>query len=408
MKARLNTVVVLVVTACLVLATAVVADWYGVRQRDLAQQRTSPVTGGAGESFVPADVEATAGEGGDSQPTIPAPRQLPEIAGSNVLPPTETNDIAAAVEREMQRREANPDQPPPQEQNGIIAELAEIELGRRANERATREDIPEVRETLAKLETARYEERADLCRRLLERTPDARRLAEPKLRELLSDPFPLVQVAAAGVLYSLDQDQSVTQVVVGHLDDIDAEVRRRAAWQLAYQVGQRDPGTVEPLIAALADSHYEVRQLAAAALSRRHQIAGPAIPALLVALGDESEIVRMSAAGALGGIRPLASEVVPALIDAVDDPSESVHREVFEALAKIGSEDDRVLPFLLGLLDGSDLELVELGLGALEDMRAEEALPYAERLENSRDEGVARAARRVLRYVGGRVGNTAE
>ena len=303
--------------------------------------------------------------------------------------------IEEAVAAEVERQEQHPDESPPENQDWIIAELAQMERDREAGERQTKADIPRVAADLAKVAGANYEGRAEILRKLCEYSPDARRVYLDEIKAYLSDPFPLVQVSAAGVVYELDRDEKALRILIECLDDVDSEVRHSAAWEMHRSTGQ-EPAMIEPLIAALSDSHYRVRQQAAEALNRKYKIAQAAVPALLAALDDEDLFVRSRSAYALSQIRPLDRRVVPAIGKLLTDPKETVRRKTYSALGNIGRDDERVLPLLLGLLDGDDNESIVLALGALHKLHEADAVPYAQRLQDSEDEDVARAARCLL------------
>lgn len=322
----------------------------------------------------------------------------PEEQAESTPQPGQRVDLASAVAAEVERQRAHPDEEPPLNQDGLVLEMARTQLMQEEYELKTLTDIPTVRAELAKVAGAGYEGRAAILRGLRECTPDARREFEAEIRAYFSDPFPLVRVAAASIVYELDREESTLQVLFAGLVDVDPAVRGSAASTLGSHA-RAEPDAIEPLASALSDSYYHVRRLAAKALDTQHKIAQAAVPALLAALDDEDLFVRSRSAYALSRIRPLDRRVVPAIGKLLTDPKETVRRKAYSALGNIGRDDERVLPLLLGLLDGDDNEAVALSLEALERMRAAEARPYAEWLQDSEDKDVARAAWRVLRYV---------
>ena len=97
---------------------------------------------------------------------------------------------------------------------------------------------------------------------------------------------------------------------------------------------------VEPLLEALQDGQYVVRQLAALALGEMGDLR--AVERLVERLGDEYEAVRQAAAVSLGKLG--AAEAIEPLLRAMRDESEIVRRAVVNALGMIG--DERALPEL--------------------------------------------------------------
>ena len=102
----------------------------------------------------------------------------------------------------------------------------------------------------------------------------------------------------------------------------------------ATSLGKVGKAAVEPLIEAMQDEQYPVRQVSALALG---EIGDPsAVKSLTAALHDEQHAVRQAAAVALGKIG--AGEGVEPLLQAIGDESEIVRRAVVNALGMIGDE----------------------------------------------------------------------
>jgi len=108
---------------------------------------------------------------------------------------------------------------------------------------------------------------------------------------------------------------------------------------------------VEPLMEALRDRQYPVRQAAAMALGEMGEPS--VVEGLVESLGDEYEVVRQAAAVSLGKIG--AGEAVEPLLRATGDESEMVRKAVVNALGMIG--DERALPEL-GRVEAEDTEAV--------------------------------------------------
>jgi HEAT repeat protein len=140
------------------------------------------------------------------------------------------------------------------------------------------------------------------------------------------------------------------------------------------RVGER---AVAPLIEALHDDQYVVRQAAAAALGdmgdRR------AVEGLIDRLGDESEVVRQSAAVSLGKLG--ATEAVEPLIRAVGDESELVRKAAVNGLGMIG--DKRALPALKRAA-AEDTEAVAQRARAVMQAIGADAAPWWRRLWKKR------------------------
>ena len=108
---------------------------------------------------------------------------------------------------------------------------------------------------------------------------------------------------------------------------------------------------VEPLVEALQDEQYPVRQVAAMALGEIRDPEG--IKGLVERLGDEHYVVRQAAAVSLGKIGVV--EAIEPLLRAVGDESEIVRRAVVNALGMIG--DEVALPALVRV-EAEDIEAV--------------------------------------------------
>ena len=128
-----------------------------------------------------------------------------------------------------------------------------------------------------------------------------------------------------------------------------------------------------PLIEALDDAKYVVRQSAAMALGdmgdRR------AVEGLIARLGDESEVVRQAAAVSLGKLG--AQEAVEPLIRAVGDESEVVRKAAVNGLGMIG--DPRALPALKRAAEEDTEAVAERARAVIQEIGAD-AAPWWRRL----------------------------
>jgi HEAT repeat protein len=161
---------------------------------------------------------------------------------------------------------------------------------------------------------------------------------------LLSDGAKTVRSTASWVLGEIGDVRAVEPLIAGLADRV--EDVRVAARRAVVRIGAP---AVEPLIAALRDSHdWEVYmcEMSAGALV---EIGAPAVKPLIAALKDEDVLVRWTAAGALGKIGDKRA-VVP-LVSALDD--RGVQRAASEALNLLGwkpdmSETRTVYPMTMG------------------------------------------------------------
>ena len=124
---------------------------------------------------------------------------------------------------------------------------------------------------------------------------------------------------------------------------------------------------VAPLIEALQDEKYVVRQAAALALG---DMGDPrAVEGLIERLGDASEAVRQSAAVSLGKLG--AQEAVEPLIQAMSDESELVRKAAINGLGMIG--DKRALPALKRAAAEDTEAVTERARAVMQEIEAETA-----------------------------------
>jgi HEAT repeat protein len=134
---------------------------------------------------------------------------------------------------------------------------------------------------------------------------------------------------------------------------------------------------VEPLLEALQDEQYVVRQAAAVALGdigdRR------AVEGLIEGLGDEHEVVRQGAAVSLGKLG--VAEAVDPLLRVIGDESELVRKAVVNALGMIG--DKRALPALKRAAAGDTEAVAERAREVMQEVKAD-AAPWWRKLWRKR------------------------
>jgi HEAT repeat protein len=129
-------------------------------------------------------------------------------------------------------------------------------------------------------------------------------------------------------------DSKATPFLASRLDDLDRDIRARAAAALGRIGDQRAaPG----LLAALQDAEWPVRSMAAKALG--DLTIGSAVPALQAALRDREWWVRFNAADALRRIGPAG---IDALLAALDAPDRFARDQALAMLESTGEIDRRL------------------------------------------------------------------
>jgi HEAT repeat protein len=194
----------------------------------------------------------------------------------------------------------------------------------------------------------------------------------PTLLRALSDPEPMIRMAAARGLGTLGSESAVNAPALVHaLDDPDRRVRLQAAAALA----RIDP-RVEEAVRILKEeaARPEDRPTATRALalvgpaarsalwvllenlaveeescSALAEIGLPAVPGCCEALAHRDPTVRRRAALALRRLGGLARSGVPVLTEALKDPDPGVRAEAIRALAEI--QGTKAVPQLLPLLE---------------------------------------------------------
>ena len=184
-------------------------------------------------------------------------------------------------------------------------------------------------------------------------------------------------------------DKRAVDPLINALADDEYQVRQAAAEALG-QLG--DKRAVDPLIKALVDGHSDVRKAAAEALG---QLGDVAVDPLTKILLDDNSDIRRSAAEALGQLGD--KRAVDPLINALADDEYWVRQAAAEALGQLG--DKRAVdPLIKALVDGhSDVRkaavkaLVQLGDVAVD--------PLIEAMEDD-NPSVHQAAAEALEQLG--------
>lgn len=167
------------------------------------------------------------------------------------------------------------------------------------------------------------------------------RRAVPALISALKDKSPILRAEAARQLGLIQGKRAIVPLAEVLCTDVDAEVRKAAAYALGYL---QDPRSFDALSGALRDLSQPplVRGMAAEQLASFSKFA--AIPPLIAALHDPSAEVRFWAAYALGAIGSV--EALPDLeqLAATDTASVpgwwSIAREAREAIEHITARSE--------------------------------------------------------------------
>jgi HEAT repeat protein len=184
------------------------------------------------------------------------------------------------------------------------------------------------------------------------------------LFELAADPHPAVRAKALEPL-AHTHTEAALQVMLRHVPDTEAYVRRYAALALAPWSG--DSRVIEPLFELLADQDGGVAQAASTVIAT---ITVPDISGrLLVCMGSPNAPTRAGAAAALGKLRPPTAFSL--LVQTLSDPENLVRENAVRALGEFGNQ--AAVPNLIALLDDEAWDVCNAAveaLGSLADPRA--------------------------------------
>jgi HEAT repeat protein len=146
------------------------------------------------------------------------------------------------------------------------------------------------------------------------------------------------------------------------------ETMREAKWPFSFfaaaSLSKAGELAVAPLIEALQDSQFVVRQIAAMALGDIDDRS--AVEPLVDLLADDQEVVRQAAAVSLGKIGVV--EAISPLLQTIGDDSELVRKAVVNALGMIG--DERALPALERVAETDAAAVVERARAAIRQIRS--------------------------------------
>jgi HEAT repeat protein len=159
---------------------------------------------------------------------------------------------------------------------------------------------------------------------------------------------------------------------------------------------------VPPLIEALKDPEWKVREAVAEALGFFSRHGKTVIPALMGSLDDDKAEVRKSAILSLGRLGKGSATVEETLSRYADDPNPAIRLNAGVALAFLGKRDKSSIPILIEAIEGKDQTTAKVAvrlLGLIGAKSPKEALPPLVEILKKRQEPGAGNAIRVLRRM---------
>ena len=200
-------------------------------------------------------------------------------------------------------------------------------------------------------------------------TPTA--VAESPTRMPLPEPQPRPRVASASAT-----DPIAERINRAASDEIGPQLGAQIGGQIATAMAAQnavaaDPKTIEALIAALADSDPDVREMVVVTLGRMRD--DRIVPALLPLLKDSNADVREHVVFALA--RTGDPRAAAAVMTMIDDASSDVRQQAVHLLGQ--SRNREAVPALLKALKDSSADVRQqavFGLGHLRDVSAVEPL----------------------------------
>jgi hypothetical protein len=161
------------------------------------------------------------------------------------------------------------------------------------------------------------------------------------------------------------------------------------------------PESIPLLVAALSDSHPDVRSSAADALALYGPRAATAIPALVAALDDRDWYVGCEAGEALGAMKGLPEAILPPLLAHLSTGEEDRRWCAAKAIQKLGAEAAPAAPILVNQLSHADADgraaACEM-LGAI-GPAALVAIPELTKALEDPDQSVRKAAHEALTKI---------
>lgn len=219
---------------------------------------------------------------------------------------------------------------------------------------------------------------------------------------------PKVKATLVGVLGNIGpKNDSVKKAILEVIDgDFEVTTKRSAIEALANLARQEKPAyhikSTKVLVRILEKNDAPaLRKAAASALSRYHNDADLAVPALVGALDDNYLKVRVAAVRALGYYKAEAEQAIPKLLKMVSEESDSgIRSACIYTLKNIGKNDQRVVAKFIELID--DPQLVSNVLNYIYNFgdKAAPAIPKLVKLLDSPDRYKRQYACRALGAIG--------
>jgi HEAT repeat protein len=209
------------------------------------------------------------------------------------------------------------------------------------------------------------------------------------LIDALADTSPQVRASVVSSLAMAGTDQAIEAVTRSACTDREAEVRRRAVYELGVM---KDERWLDVLLQATRDTDEQVRADALYALRQTGRDESDALVTVFIdAVSDPSACVREQACYAL---RYSQSQAVPALMRALADEDARVRLEAVISLGSLDAAD--AVDAIAGLMQSDpDEEVRSYAASALSDIRHPKAVQYLARPNASATEGVQQRAARI-------------
>ncbi|MBI5572541.1 MAG: HEAT repeat domain-containing protein [Desulfomonile tiedjei] len=163
----------------------------------------------------------------------------------------------------------------------------------------------------------------------------------------------LRQVTGSALLLLLTVTVTAASTVdwyIRQLRDKDPELRAETARAMAVGTCCRPLRAVPPLVQALSDPEWKVREAAAEALGYFSAAADQVVPRLLERLSDQSVDVRRAVILSLGRLRADSEEIRQALTQFASDADADIRTNLIIASALLGRTDDSAIPILVTAL----------------------------------------------------------